>query len=135
LELAIAAAINDALEKRIKSRDPDPLFDCVGPVRSSSTKEPCGGIFWCDWTELMTAERKPSHQSQVRQIVGHTPRRNVQRALNGRYYCIDVGAALSGYVGALVKHPDEPEWRALRVGHSRRGRRTEAEWRLRSLPG
>jgi hypothetical protein len=125
---AIAAAINHAFENRIESRDPEPLFDWVGPVRSSRTLEPCGGIFWCDWTELMKAERKASHQSEGRQIVGHTPRRNVQRALGGRYFCTDVGAALSGYVGALVKHPDEHDWRAVRVGHSRRRPRPEPSW-------
>lgn len=130
---AVASAINRAFEQRIETRDPEPLFDWVGPVRSSRTSEPCGGIFWCDWTELMAAERKPSQQSQLRQIVGHTPRRNVQRALNGRYYCTDVGAALSGYVGALVKHPDEQDWQAVRVGHSKRGRRPEPSWRLPGL--
>jgi hypothetical protein len=126
---AIAAVLNEALERRIESRHRQPVFDWVGPVRSSRTNEPCGGILWCDWTELMSAERKSSHQSQLRQIVGHTPRRNVQRALNGRYYCTDVGAALSGYVGALVKHPDEQDWQAVRVGHSKRGRRPEPSWR------
>jgi hypothetical protein len=73
--LAVAAAINSAFETRVQSPDPEPLFDWVGPVRSSRTIEPCGGIFWCDWTELMTAERKPGQRSQLRQIVGHTPRR------------------------------------------------------------
>ena len=77
----------------------------------------------------MTAERKPSQRSHLRQIVGHTPRRNVQRALDGRYYCTDVGAALSGYVGALVKHPDGHDWRAVRVGHSKRRGRHEPSWR------
>jgi hypothetical protein len=133
--VAIAAAMNDAFGKRVESGEREPLFDWVGPVRSFRTSEPCGGIFWCDWTELMKAERKPSSQSLLRQIVGHTPRRDVQRALDGRYYCVDVGAALSGYVGALVKHPDEHEWRAVRVGHSSRGRPAEDERRLPGIPG
>lgn len=76
----------------------------------------------------MTAERKPSQRSDLRQIVGHTPRRTVQRALDGRYYCTDVGAALSGYVGAVVKHLDEHDWGAVRVGHSKRLGRREPSW-------
>jgi hypothetical protein len=126
--LAVVAAVNSAFETRVQSGNPEPLFDWVGPVRSSLTSEPCGGIFWCDWTELMKAERKPSHRSRLRQIVGHTPRRNVQRALDGRYFCVDVGAALSGYVGAVVKHPDEHDWRAVRVGHSKRPARPDPSW-------
>lgn len=125
---AVAAAVNRAFEQRIESGEPEPLFDWVGPVRSSRAREPCGGIFWCDWTELMAAERKPSQQPSLRQIVGHTPRRDVQRALDGRYYCIDVGAALSGYVGALVKHPGREDWQMVRVGHSKRRRRHEPGW-------
>jgi hypothetical protein len=76
----------------------------------------------------MAAERKPNQRSQLRQIVGHTPRRNVQRALDGKYYCTDVGAAQSGYVGVLVKPPDEHDWRAVRVGHSKRQRRPKHTW-------
>lgn len=125
--VAVAGAINDAFEERIESGEPEPVFDWVGPLRSSRVREPCGGIFWCDWTELMAAERKPRLRSQLKQIVGHTPRRNVQQALDGKYWCVDVGAALSGYVGAIVKRPTDQHWHPIRVGHSgRRDRREPA---------
>jgi hypothetical protein len=70
--IAVAGAINDAFEQRIESGEPEPVFDWVGPLRSSRAREPCGGIFWCDWTELMAAERKPRLHSPLKQIVGHT---------------------------------------------------------------
>ena len=125
--VAVASAINDAFEQRIESAEPEPVFDWVGPVRSSRAREPCGGIFWCDWTELMEAERKPRRRSPLKQIVGHTPRRNVQQALDAKYWCVDVGAALSGYVGTLVKRPADQRWQPIRVGHSgRRDRREPA---------
>jgi hypothetical protein len=125
--IAVAGAINDAFELRIESGELEPVFDWVGPVRSSRRREPCGGIFWCDWSELMEAERNPRLRSPLKQIVGHTPRRNVQQALDGKYWCVDVGAALSGYVGALAKRPTDKHWQAIRVGHSgRRDRREPA---------
>lgn len=110
---AVAAAINNALERRLRRREPEPLFDWCGPLRYGQND--CGGIFWCDWRELMRAETKTP--SPVRQIVGHTPRRDVQVTADGRFWCVDVGAALSGYVGAIVKRPGEEQWTALRVGN------------------
>jgi hypothetical protein len=35
---------------------------------------------------------------------------------DGRFWCIDVGAALSGYVGAVGKRPGEAQWTGLRAG-------------------
>jgi len=113
---AVAEAIRSAFELRLQRGEPEPLFDWVGPVRGSRAGEPCGGIFWCDWRELMDAERKPRLRSPLRQIVGHTPRRTVQRAIGGKYFCVDVGAGLSGRVGTLVKRPGDSDWQPIRVG-------------------
>lgn len=63
--IALATAINDAFAQRIETGEPEPVFDWVGPVRSSRAREPCGGIFWCDWTELMQAERRARPQSPL----------------------------------------------------------------------
>ena len=114
---SVADAIEAAFERRLLSREPEPLFDWVGPYRGPITsREPHGGVFWCDWRELMAAERKRRFRSPLSQIVGHTPRRNVQRAFDGKYWCVDVGAALTGYVGVLVKRPGDSDWTPIRVG-------------------
>ena len=108
----VAQAIRDAFEERLVSGQKEPLFDWCGPARGGF--DPCGGIFWCDWRELMNADQKL--RSPLRQIVGHTPRTDVQVTADGRFWCIDVGAALSGCVGAIIKRPGEEQWSALRAG-------------------
>jgi hypothetical protein len=106
-----AAALRAAFERRVAGGAPDPLFDAIGRAHGGSDDR--GGIFWCDWGELMRADRK--HRSPVRQIVGHTPRRRVQRTADGRFWCVDLGAALSGSLGGLVRDPGDDDWHPVRV--------------------
>ena len=119
---AVADAINDAFERRVRRREPEPLFDWCSALRGG--RNVYGGVFWCDWRELMAAEDKTP--SPVAQIVGHTPRRNVQIAMDGKFICVDVGAALSGYVGAVVKRPGQDAWTAVRAGPGRPARELAA---------
>jgi hypothetical protein len=53
--------------------------------------------------------------SPVAQIVGHTPRRHVQQTADGRFWCIDVGAALSRRLAAIVRDPTATQWRPIEV--------------------
>jgi hypothetical protein len=112
----VAAALRAAFARRTAGGDPDPLFDAIGRARGG--RDDHGGIFWCDWAELMRADRK--RRSLVPQIVGHTPRRRVQRTADGRFWCVDIGAALSGSLGGLVRDPGDTDWRPVRVGSTRR---------------
>jgi hypothetical protein len=107
----IAATLRAAFERRVAGGARDPLFDSIGRARGGHDAH--GGIFWCDWGELMRADRK--HPSPVPQIVGHTPRHRVQRTADGRFWCVDLGAALSGSLGGLIRDPGDDDWHPVRV--------------------
>jgi hypothetical protein len=107
----VAAALRDGFAARVAGGRPEPVFD--GVARGRGGRDPHGGIFWCDWGDLMKGHMK--RPSPVAQIVGHTPRRHVQSTADGRFWCLDVGAALSGRLGAAVRDPADHRWRAIEV--------------------
>jgi hypothetical protein len=117
---ALADAIEIAWERRLRRREPEPLFDWVGAIRGGPRVY--GSIFWTDWRELMQAQRK--WPSPVAQIVGHTPGRNVRSKFNGRFWCADVGAAVSGFIAAIMRKPGETTWTKLKAGDGRQVRGT-----------
>jgi Calcineurin-like phosphoesterase len=104
---AAADRINERFRRRLSVRRPVALFDAIGYDRGGSSEH--GGIFWEDFELLARNEANP-----WRQIVGHTPQRHV-RCVDGRMWCVDVGAALSGCVPALVKQGVEGEWEPVVV--------------------
>ena len=93
---AAARAIGNLFRLRLESGRPLSLFDGVGRARGG--EHAFGGIFWCDWDELTG----PGVASPFPQIVGHTPRRDGGPERRGAHWRVDVGAALSGRVAALV---------------------------------
>lgn len=86
---------------RIATGGRNSLFDWVGERRGG--RNSYGGIFWCDWQELISAP------SPIPQIVGHTPQGDAPHRY-GNLWCVDVGAALSGRVAALVSDDDGATW-------------------------
>ena len=105
---ACATALTDRFVGRLRRRTPDPLFDAVGQARGGV--EPVGGLFWLDWHDL----RRATAATRVPQIVGHTPRQAPERA-GDSLWCVDVGAALSGQVCALLRHGTDGAWEPVVV--------------------
>jgi hypothetical protein len=68
-----------------------------------------GGIFWLDWHELQAAQSS----NRLRQIVGHTPLPRGPQQAGDRLWCIDVGAALSGKVCAVLREGADGEWQPI----------------------
>jgi hypothetical protein len=97
-----AAQINERLRRRLNAQQPSALFDAIGYDRGGATEH--GGIFWEDFERLVGDESNP-----WRQIVGHTPQRDVRR-VGDRLWCVDVGAALSRRVPAIVKRSHASDW-------------------------
>jgi hypothetical protein len=113
-----AEQINERFRRRLSSRKAVALFDAVGYSRGGVSEH--GGIFWEDFKLLARDATNP-----WRQIVGHTPQPDV-RCVNNRAWCVDVGAALSRRVPALVKQGCKGDWeplvvasRAIPAEHSR----------------
>ena len=120
----VAFRLGLAFSRRVESGQADPLFDAIGPARGG--RSDVGGIFWCDWSELAACyDQGPG----VSQIVGHTPgiaptlkaRGGDHASPVGTLWCVDVGAALSGFVAALVQDESGTAWRPV-VARSAWGR-------------
>ena len=77
----------------------------AGAVYARGGRDRCGGVLWNDPAE-MTDEPTPWPQ-----IIGHTPQLE-PRCHEGWRWTIDVGAALSGRVAALVAEPGS-DWRLV----------------------
>lgn len=82
----LADRINEVLVHAVKNGDfSDPCF-FVGPARGGS--RPVGGTYWTDATaELHCSDNADA----IRQIVGHTPQREITTNPSGRIIDIDVG--------------------------------------------
>lgn len=108
---ATAPAVAEDIRRYFAARIPPAplplaLFDAVARSRGGRDEE--GGIFWCDFSELMAAG------SAIPQIVGHTPQPGGY-ARTGNLWCVDAGAALSGLVSAIVRDEAGGEWRPVVV--------------------
>jgi 23S rRNA C2498 (ribose-2'-O)-methylase RlmM len=57
-------------------------------------------------------------RNALHQLFGHSPQ-EFPRRLDERMWVVDVGAALSGLVVALVKDPDEENWKPVVTGVGR----------------
>ncbi len=90
--------LTERFAQRLRRGDPDPIFDAVGHARGGA--ELLGGLFWLDWRDLRQAEAS----NRVPQIVGHTPRPSGPEHAGDSLWCVDVGAALSGKVCALLRN-------------------------------
>ena len=97
-----AQEINNLFIRRISERTEVPQFDWIGAARSGQHAH--GGIFWADFDELIADTANP-----YKQIVGHTPQKEV-RKVGDKLWCVDVGAALSRRVPALVKNGEDGDW-------------------------
>jgi hypothetical protein len=103
----IADALNRVLKQKLTERKEVPMIDWIGWLRGG--RNPHGGIFWADFEELAKDKR-----NLIQQIVGHSPQADV-RKVGERLWCVDVGAALSGRVPALVKRGVAAEWEPVVV--------------------
>lgn len=95
--------------RRLVNAGPANLFDAVGRRRGG--RHPEGGIFWCDWRELVSVT---SDRPLLPQIVGHTPQGDTPSERDN-LWCVDVGAALSGRVAALITDDDGDHWEPIVV--------------------
>lgn len=95
-------------KSRLATGKKDPLFDAVSPLRGGASNQ-VGGLFWADHHEHLT-----DHKKSVIQIYGHSPQKDVTFS-EKNVYCVDVGAALSGKVPALVKQGETGVWTPLVV--------------------
>lgn len=99
----VVAWLCRSFRHRLESGWPDALFDAVGKRRLGS--DFYGGIFWLDWQELIGC----AVVNPIKQIVGHTPQGDAPR-FAGYVWGVDVGAALSGKVCAIVTEDDGATW-------------------------
>jgi hypothetical protein len=111
---AVAARLNDAFDEALASPGGIPaVFSSIGPIRSGGQDLRPGGIFWADASEMKGA----ADENTLPQIFGHTPQPGFfPRRLDERLWVVDVGAALSGVVVALVKDPEEKKWKPVVTG-------------------
>jgi hypothetical protein len=106
-----AAFLNERFLDRLGGRQQNPLFDAIGARRGGIGG--AGGIFWHDWRDLSWNRGGHWELFPVHQIVGHTPRpEGFEQSPDGRYWCVDAGAALSGMVSALISEDGET-WRGV----------------------
>lgn len=104
-----ARELNARFARRVTTGRLDPLFDAVGPARGG--RSAIGGIFWLDWRELVEV----ADENRIPQVVGHTPRPNGPERHGANLWCVDVGAALSTRVCALLKENSESDWQPIVV--------------------
>jgi hypothetical protein len=110
---AAAARLNDAFDAALAEGGGVPaVFSSIGPIRSGGRDLRPGGIFWADASEMKGA----AAENTLPQIFGHTPQAGFPRRIDERMWCVDVGAALSGVVVALVKNPEEEKWKPVVTG-------------------
>jgi len=108
----VAARLNDAFDEALAPGGMPAVFSSIGPIRSGGQDLRPGGIFWADAAEMKGA----ADENTLPQIFGHTPQSGFPRRLDERLWCVDVGAALSGVVVALVKDPEEEKWKPVVTG-------------------
>lgn len=114
----MADHLNERLERRLITREPDPVLEAIGGRRGGSSD--FGGIFWCDWRELTSAIKR--FGTPFKQIVGHSPRPDSAPIMDDTRsaWNIDLEGIDAGYCAALVKEPGEENWSCVTVRRHRR---------------
>jgi hypothetical protein len=102
-----AALLHERFARRVADSAHDPVFDAVGWARGGI--DPVGSIFWLDWRDL----RRVASANRLHQIVGHTPCEDGPERAGERLWCVDVGAALSGQVCALLREGADGAWQPI----------------------